>query len=221
MAGLNRRLGSLRTIVTEVNVLAKLSLIEPLAARIEHSYRLRRHQWMSRCTSPQVWSAAARALLSVCDGDRPLPADPELFVASQPVRPSGNDPWQELTSPEAMENYRRSVRAIVRGLKAEISAELRRAGRRFENGEAVSVVLLSSDHRLSPLGRYIAARRAGRPALARRIEPEALAQHRCCPLYAVACEGLIPREQYPSADHDAGQFVLTAPGASGAGILLN
>ena len=59
---------------------------------------------------------------------------------------------------------------------------------------------LERTRRVSALGRYVAAVRAGRPDLAAAVRDEAQQQHRSCPLYRLACDGLIPETAYPAPD---------------------
>ncbi len=52
----------------------------------------------------------------------------------------------------------------------------------------------------SPLGKYILAHQSYRSDLADAWWSEAREQHRSCPLYANACDGLIEPELYPVLD---------------------
>jgi hypothetical protein len=173
--------------------------IDALADRIERAYRLRRAGWHGNFSTARVWSSAAVVLLRVHEADVDVPPDPELFVASQPLDGCFPDPWRELTQESAALHYRKQVRSIVRALRAEVRREIRTAERCVEAGEPLARVLNDRKRGLSPMGRYIAARRAGRLSLARRYLGAAVEQHRCCPLYRQACAGLIPAEAYPSA----------------------
>jgi hypothetical protein len=47
------------------------------------------------------------------------------------------------------------------------------------------------------MGRYVAARRIGREDLAEALRVEAVRQHEGCPLYRLACRGLLADEGYP------------------------
>lgn len=181
-------------------MLAKQSVIDGLAERIERAYRLRRPAWRGFCSSPRVWTVAASTLLEVHGSDPSVPPDPELFVAAQPIDPPYPDPWTELTAPGAVRHYRRWVRAIVRRLRAELSGEVRLAEGRIGAGQPIGKVLSSKSGRLSPLGRFIVAQRAGRSVLASRFLDDALAQHRACPLYREASSELLPSGVYPVPD---------------------
>jgi hypothetical protein len=86
---------------------------------------------------------------------------------------------------------------------------------RIRLGETVDAVLLSRSRALSPLGRYIAACRAGRHDLAERFRRSAQEQHWSCPLYRQACRRLISRKAYPVLEVVAG---LNLPGRSAEGI---
>jgi hypothetical protein len=180
-----------------VNVLATQKTIDNLAERIERAYRLRRPDWRGVCSTSRIWSVAAMNLLQVHESDPSLPPDPELFVAAQPGDARFADPWLELTRPEAARFYRRGVRSIVRRLKRELSAEVEHAESRIGSGEGISRVLRSKSPRLSPLGRYIVALRAGRKVLAKRFVADLVEQHRACPLYRDASLAFIPPEVYP------------------------
>jgi len=145
-----------------------------------------------------VWSAAALRLWDAHAQD-PLqvPLDPELFVASQPISGAVADPWTELTEPEAARRYRSRVRRIVSRLSWELKREVRRAERLIRRGCELGAVLNAKDGRLSALGSFIVARRAGRADLAARFAAATAAQHRSCPLYRSASVTLIPPDFYP------------------------
>src|SRR6266446_5769169 len=98
----------------EDNVLATLTIIEPLARRIERAYRLHRPDWNPGCTRPRVWSAAAALLLQLHQTDPAIPLDPELFVASQPLPALWVDPWQELAQLAAAQRFHHQVHGIIR-----------------------------------------------------------------------------------------------------------
>jgi len=185
-----------------VTVIATQGIIDTLAERIERAYHLRRPGWHGACTTDRVWSVAARVLLEVHRSSSSVPADPELFVAAQPTVSSCPDPWSELTSAEAGLHYRRRVRAIVRALRTELAREVKLAEERIGSGQAIGRVLLAPSGRLSPLGRFIVAQRAGRSALARRFASEAADQHRACPLYREASRRLLPPGVYPVSNLD-------------------
>jgi hypothetical protein len=139
-------------------------------------------------------------LLDIHENDPAFPPDPELFVASQPRGAAYADPCLELTRPESARSYRNRVREIVRRLRRELKAEVDHAEGRIASGQGVARVLLSKDRRLSPLGRFIVAQRAGRPVLARRFVSEAGDQHRACPLYRDASKKFLPEGVYPVAE---------------------
>jgi hypothetical protein len=181
-------------------VLATQDVIEALADRIERAYRLRRPQWHGTCSTPRVWSVAASTLLGAHETDPSLPSDPELFVAAQPEGCPYPDPWSELTQPGSVRRYRKRVREIVRGLRGELTAEVKLAEDRVSSGQTIGRVLLSKTRRISPLARFIVAQRAGRQALANRFRHDAVEQHRSCPLYRQASRTLLPPGAYPVAE---------------------
>lgn len=172
--------------------------IHRLAERIERAYSRRGGRFVSGCSTPRVWNAAARALWQCRLDDPELPVDPELYVAAQGVDADSSDPWTDLASPEAMERFRRRVQAIVRQLQSELGREIRRAERSISRGREPVAVLNARDPGLSPLARYIVARKTLGEDLARRWLPGALAQHRSCPLYRNACDGFLSVAEYPS-----------------------
>jgi hypothetical protein len=126
-----------------------------------------------------------------------VPLDPELFVASQPLREDVVDPWSTLARSEAGRRYRSRVRKIIRLLRAELKREIRRVARVVRDGAALSSALTKNDPRLSPLGLYISAHHFGRPDLAARVQSRAALQHQKCPLYRWACRPLLPADLYP------------------------
>ena len=89
------------------------------------------------------------------------------------------------------------MRRIVRQLRAELKRELVAAERSIRQGHEIDSVLSRKTRRLSSLGSYILARRAGRDDLADRFAAAAAAQHRSCPLYRPASLAFIPAEFYP------------------------
>lgn len=184
----------------EVTVLATQHEIDEVAERIERAYRGHRPGWRGGCSSSRVWQVAAEALLEISATDPSLPSDPELFVLAQPLNPPYPDPWSELTGPDCLRHYRRCVRGIVRGLRRELTAEVRVAEERIVAGRPIGRVLNKPGRAISPLGRYIVARRAGRTALARRFLTDVIAQHHSCPLYRQATAGLLPPESYPVSE---------------------
>lgn len=171
--------------------------IDLLAGRIERAYERRGARWNAACSTGRVWASAARALCQCRHQDPEFPVDPELYVAAQGVDPESSDPWSDLASPQAVERYRRRIRSIIRQLRSELLREIRLAERSIRLGRSPSDVLADRTSRLSPLGRYIVARRARRPDLAERWSREALEQHRSCPLYRNASIELLPLDEYP------------------------
>jgi len=169
-----------------------------------------------------VWFAAALRLWEVHAQD-PLriPLDAELFVASQPISTAFADPWTELSGPEAARRYQSRVRRIVRRLGSELRREVRRAERLIRRGCEMSAVLNVQDGRLSPLGCFVVARRAGRADLADRFAAAAAAQHRSCPLYRSASLALIPADFYPDENLALEHQPETAPRAAKILLSLN
>jgi hypothetical protein len=150
--------------------------------------------------------------------DPAIPLDPELYVASQPGHPTFPDPWSELTQPAAAKRYRDNVHLIIRALHRELLGEIRRAERKIRVGRTIEEVLLSKDETLSPLGRFIVARRSGRADLMERLRPLAIDQHHSCPLYRPASIRLLSTEAYPvqvnATSHELevpGRFARTLP----------
>ncbi len=178
-------------------------IIEHLAERIERAYALRRASWDRGCSTRRVWAAAALRLWQVHVDDPNLPLDSELFVAAQPIEGALADPWLELTQVEAGRRYRLQVRRIVQRLRQELTREVRRAEACLHEGRPLTLMALSRDRRLSPLGCYIAAHRMGRPDLARSFGLAAAEQHRACPLYRTASLTLLPADRYPVAETTA------------------
>jgi hypothetical protein len=191
-----------------VTVLATQCEIDVLADRIERAYRRSRPGWRGDCSTSRVWAAAALNLLQSHETHPAVPTDPELFVAAQPTDPAYPDPWVELTQPDAVRGYRRRIREIIRGLHKELAGEIEFAEDRVVAGQAIRKVLTSHSSRLSPLGRYIVAQRAGRVVLSNRFLDDAVCQHQGCPLYRQASQGLLPMGVYPVPEE------ATAPAAS-------
>jgi hypothetical protein len=81
-----------------------------------------------------------------------------------------------------------------------LDREVRRAEGLVSEGRSLACVLRLRDARLSALGLYITAQRAGRPDLADRLRLGAIEQHRGCPLYRPATRTLLPVELYPVDD---------------------
>jgi hypothetical protein len=171
---------------------------EEIASRIERAYLRRRPEWRGVGVPAQVWTIAATTLSELNRVDPTLPVDPELYVASQPAIEPGSGPWEELIGEAAERRYRRQIRRIVRNLRRELGAEVRRAEGRIDRGEPIEDVLARPS--LSDLGRYIVARRAGRPNLAETFLAAAQEQHRSCPLYRVAARPFLSRATYPVLD---------------------
>jgi len=171
--------------------------VDEISERIERAYRRRRPRWSHTTVSPQVWEVAAGRLLEVHRADPTLPIDPELFVASQPEPDEQGDPWRDLTSPASARRYRGRIRQIVSSLRQELRQELRWVREKTRQGDDLDAVLASRHRSTSPMGRYIAARRADRVDLADSFREEARAQHQACPLYRLACRGLIHSDSYP------------------------
>jgi hypothetical protein len=204
-----------------VAVIATQGLIDALADRIERAYRLRRPEWHGGCSTPRVWSVSARVLLDVHATDPAVPPDPELFVAAQASPSPYPDPWNELTREESGRRYRRRVRSIVRALRGELAHEVEFAEQQIDSGQKIGRVLRPRNARISPLGRYIVAQRAGRPRLASRFADEAADQHRSCPLYRQASRSLLPPDTYPVPDHDGATVAPPLPRRPKAQVHLN
>jgi hypothetical protein len=179
-------------------VLPTHEVVDHLAERIEQAYGLRRPRWLRGCSTSRVWHTAALRLWEAhaCDPAR-IPLDPELFVACQPISAPLSAPWTELAHPESGRRYRSGVRRIIRQLRAELRRELVTAERAIRSGGEIGSVLSRKNRRLSSLGSYILAQRAGRNDLAERHAGAAAAQHRSCPLYRTASLAFIPAELYP------------------------
>lgn len=192
----------------EVNVFATQTAIDILAKRIEQAYALRQPRWYSGCSAPGVWMAAAAMLYRVHREDPSIPLDPELYVASQSVAATLPDPWAEIAQSSSARRYRRRVRRIIWTLRCELRAEIRLARRKIDRGGNIAKVLLSKNELLSPLSRFIVARKAGRDDLAERLRPEAEDQHRICPLYRQASCVLLPSAFYPVPDQDDGDDLI-------------
>ncbi len=172
-------------------------VIEQLSGRIQQAYGLRRPNWRGGCSTTRVWSAAAERLWAahVADPAR-VPLDAELFVASQPIASPFADPWSELAQPESTRRYRSTLRRIVRRLRGELKREIGRAERLIRRGHNICEVL-ETRGRISPLGCYIVAMRAGLGELASSFIAAAAAQHRACPLCRDASDAFLARDLYP------------------------
>jgi hypothetical protein len=203
------------------NVLPTQDVIDRLANRIERAYSLRRAQWWRGCSTRRVWSAAALRLWQAHVDDPQLPLDSELFVASQPITDSLSDPWSELAQPDAARRYSAQVRRIIRQLRSELTREVRVAERSIRRDREIRPGLLAENRRLSPLGCYIAALRAGRADLARRFAAAAAEQHRSCPLYRSASLSLLPADLYPFDDFSGERKAEDEVRTSKKSIVLN
>jgi hypothetical protein len=177
------------------SVLPTQEQLQALAARIEEAYALRRPRWWRGCSTARVWFAAANRLWEAHLHD-PLrvPLDPELFVSSQPISVPLADPWSELAERAARIRYRAKVREVIKLLTTELKREVRRAERSIREGEGIRSVVSRDNPRLSPLGCYIVAQRAGRSDLAELVQPAAASQQRSCPLYRTASLAFLPAE---------------------------
>lgn len=174
--------------------------IDQLARRIERAFS---HHWpagLRDWSGSGVWEVAASGLLELHRDSPGLPLDPELFVASQVDAIRCDDPWTLLTMPESRERYRKRVRQIIRKLRRELRRELRNAERRMAIGMTIESVLEMPSRFFSPLGKYILAHQSERPDLADAWWSEAREQHRSCPLYVNACNGLLGADLYPVLD---------------------
>jgi hypothetical protein len=139
-------------------------------------------------------------LWQITSEDQQLPLDPELFVASQPIEAPYADPWSCLALAEAGDRYKLRVRRIIRQLRIELKREVRRAEALISAGKKLPVIMRARDNRLSALGLYITAQRAGRPDLAEKLRSSAVEQHNSCPLYRFASLSLLSAELYPADD---------------------
>ena len=169
-----------------------------IASRLERAYRRLYPQLGLECSRfGMVWEAAAAALIGLNQRDAMYPVDPELFVACQVDQGHADDPWTFLANPKAIARYKKSIRHIVTRLRRELRSELRRIETNLEMGQTLEYALQQAGSRLSPLGRFIAAVRAGRTDLARSYRSACEEQHRACPLYRAAVSGLIAPHLYP------------------------
>jgi hypothetical protein len=184
-------------------------MIDRLADRIERAYSLRRTRWWRGCSSRRVWSAAALCLWQAHANDPQMPLDSELYVASQPITGALADPWSELAQPEAVRRYQRQVRRIIRRLRSELKREVKLAERLIHEDQGISPDDLARNNRLSALGCYIAAQRAGRADLVCCFAATAAKQHRSCPLYGAATHTLLPGDLYPVDASDTTKITVT------------
>jgi hypothetical protein len=180
-----------------LHVLPTQETIDELAGRIEEAFHRRCASWNRGCSTPRVWAAAAANLWRAHQEIPEAPIDPELFVAAQPIHQTYSDPWTDLTQPEAVERYAHQIRRIIGLLQTELARELARAERLISKGTKLSRIVLARKSRLSALGSYIVALRAGRSDLAALLHDRALEQHRSCPLYRIACYAFLPEDCYP------------------------
>jgi hypothetical protein len=186
-------------------VLPSQGVLGKLSRRIEQAYGLRRPDWRGGCSTSRLWSAAAERLWAAHASDpAEIPLDAELFVAAQPIAAPFADPWSELAQPEAARRYRSQVRRIVRRLRAELKREVARAEASIGCGRELGEVL-NANGRISPIGCFIVATRAGRGDLAANFVAAASAQHRACPLYRRASLSLLASDLYPAESYSAGQ----------------
>jgi hypothetical protein len=204
-------------------VILSLHAIEQVAGRIERAYRRRVHKedqaWGG--PDPRLWTLAARALVEAHRNQPWLPLDPELFVMSQPRTIPLDDPWRDLAPSEAVRRYRRRVLKIVRGLRREIRGEVRRTEARVARGESLEQILRRPSKRLSALGGYLVAVRAGRHDLAEPLTERIYDQHAGCPLYRLACRHLLPGAAYPVLDLLPGLVLTRRRGPVPRGDALN
>ncbi len=190
----------MKTASVQIQVLVTLQAARGLADRIRRAYLRRRPDWRPTESDAGLWAAAASMLAQAHQEDPRVPLDPELFVAAQPAHSAIADAWGELTQRSSIRRYRRRVFNIVRQLRRELLVEIRQAEQRVGRGEALERVLRTRRRTLSPLGRLIVAARAGRPDLGYPHRDPAREQHRCCPLYRLACRGLLEPHTYPGPD---------------------
>lgn len=202
-------------------MLASQKELDRLAARIRLAHRRRGARWDGGRSTSRVWTAAAMTLWQAHLDDNQIPLDPELFVASQPIRPGVVDPWLDLVGDDAKTAYVRRVRQIIRMLRSELKRELQFAGRQLKKGRSLSDLLRKPNPRLSALGRYILARRADRDDLAEKLKDAALAQHRVCPLYRFASLAFVSADQYPVDSAPAKTKTPIAPHASQVAALAS
>lgn len=179
------------------------SEIDGLARRIRHAYHARGKHWHAGCSTTRVWTAAALVLTQLHHDHPEIPMDPELFVAAQALDGKVHDVWEELASEAAGRAYHDRVWRIVRRLERELRREIDRTERLIHRGRPIEEVLGRRDARISALGRFIVACRAGRRDLADGCELDALVQHRSCPLYRPASLVFLRAEDYPDDDAQA------------------
>lgn len=177
-------------------MLATQDEIHRIADRIERAYYLRRERTRWSGSTSGLWSVAATRLMQAHRDDPTIPVDPELFVAAQPIDEKQGDPWSDLAQEVSVRRYRRHVREIIRGLRAELRLETHRAERRVRRGADLEEVV-SEGRLLSPLGCYIIAHRATRLGLVERFRSGAAGQHLSCPLYREASLPWLSFAAYP------------------------
>jgi hypothetical protein len=203
-------------------VLPTQECIDRLGVRIEQAFTLRCSKWYRGCSTSRVWASAATILWQAHQEDPDLPLDPELYVASQAFNTPFVDPWLSLAHPNAARRYRRRVHGIIRQLRTELKREIRRAEVMIRQGRGLGALMRRPDHRLSPLGLFIAAHRASRADLAARLRPGVIEQHQSCPLYRLASRSFLAAGLYPVADSRWNSpMVEEAPVSRREFVLLN
>ena len=188
-------------------VLLNQILRDHLSRRIEEAYQLRLPDWRGGCSTSRVWNAAAERLWEAHATDPArVPLDPELFVASQPIAVPLAHPWSGLAGSRAIRRYRSTLRRNINRLRGELKHEVGRAERLIKRGREICEVL-KAEGRISALGCFIVAVRAGRGDLAACYAAGAAAQHRSCPLSQQATLALLPTDLYPAQTHFVGHEV--------------
>ena len=142
-------------------------------------------------------------------------------MASQEIDEALGDPWSELAQPAAAKRFRARVHRILDRLRSELSREIRLAERMIREEGKAFFLARTEKNRISPLGYYIAARRAGMPEMADRFAAAAAEQHRSCPLYQYASIPFLSADLYPAADSSPEAIPKTAAGTSKMMIMMN
>ncbi len=173
-------------------------MVRKIALRIERAYCRKYSYWFSATVAQGVWEFAANRLLESCSDKLSLPIDPEFYVAVQKRSRFIPDPWVELTQERSLIRYRKAMKKIIVKLRRELTEEVTRGECRLLRGVDLDVVLQTEGSRISPLSRYILARRAGRIDLSIVHHAAALSQHRSCPLYRLAARSLLQGHEYPA-----------------------
>ena len=174
--------------------------IEELAERIERAYRRRQPHWRLGLLEPaglvgRGGGAAADAPRRPDDPGRPgavrgRPAD-HLAVVRPVGRPDAGDGGPPLPPTGPPDHPQAPRRAAGRGP----------AGRgRVRRGEAIEAVLRSRSRALSPLGRFIAAYRAGRPDLAEPVPGPGPGAAPGLPALPAGLPALLPAAAYPGGE---------------------